>query len=313
MMIPFFSVVIPAYKVNYLKEAIDSILNQTYNDYEIVIVNDASPYNIKNIIGLYNDDRIRYFENKENCGAINVVDNWNICLSYVKGKYVICMGDDDKLLPTCLMEYSKLMAKYPNLGVYHAWTELIDEKSEFYSLQQPRPEFESALSLAWNRWNGRNKQYIGDFCFNVDLLRKDGGFYKTPLAWGSDTITAIKAAMHGGIANTQVLCFQYRVNRYTISNSGHNDIKIEALMENEKWFTGFIMKQEQNISLSSLDKKYLKCIKDELPKYFKRMYISGIQADLKNHRKAILKWIKKANQYDISMGELLICWMKSLR
>ena len=118
-----FSIVIPAYKSKYLGEAIESCLSQTYKHFEIVIVDDASPEDLNNIICQYDDPRIRSYRNDKNCGAIDVVDNWNICLSYASGDYVICMGDDDKLLPNCLEEYRKLIEKYPNIKV-----ELIDER-----------------------------------------------------------------------------------------------------------------------------------------------------------------------------------------
>ena len=115
-----FSIVIPAYKNNFLSEAIKSVLNQTYLDFELIIVDDCSPEDLKTVVDQFNDKRIQYYRNKKNCGAINVVDNWNICLSLCNGEYIICMGDDDLILPNCLEEYAKLMAKYPGLGVYHA-------------------------------------------------------------------------------------------------------------------------------------------------------------------------------------------------
>ena len=123
-----FSVTIPAFKDRFLKEAIDSILAQTYRNYEIVIVNDASPYNLDAIVNLYSDSRIRYFKNKKNCGAKDVVDNWNICLNHATGDYLICMGDDDKLTPCCLQVYADMINKYPDLDLYHTRTEIIDEK-----------------------------------------------------------------------------------------------------------------------------------------------------------------------------------------
>ena len=80
-----FSITIPAYKDKYLKETIDSVLAQTYTHFEVVIVNDASPYDLDSIVSQYTDPRIRYFKNEKNCGARNVVDNWNICLSHATG------------------------------------------------------------------------------------------------------------------------------------------------------------------------------------------------------------------------------------
>lgn len=308
-----FSIVIPAYKTLYLREAIRSILNQTYANLELIIVDDASPEDIKSIVCEFNDARIRYYRNEKNCGAIDVVDNWNICLSYAKGDYIICMGDDDRLLPYCLEEYVKLMEKYPGLKVYHAGTELIDEKSNFYTLQQPRPEYETALSLAWNRWNGRDKQYIGDFCYEANALRKDGGFYKLPLAWGSDDITAVRAAMHGGIANMQVVCFQYRVNRHTITNTGNAEQKIKAVLQAKNWFLHFIKQQEENKTLSQLELKYLQCLKHDLPVYYVQRIKDVLSKEKDVNLLHFLKWNRNVSNYGIGHLDVLKCWIKALR
>ena len=233
-----FSITIPAFKAAYLKECIDSILVQTYKDFELIIVNDASPEDLTSIVKSFDDPRIRYYINEKNCGAINVVDNWNKCLSYATGEYIICMGDDDKLLPNCLEEYVKLINKYPNLGVYHAWTEIIDENSCVIQMQEARPLHEGVYSMMWERWRGR-LQYIGDFLFDRKLLVSNGGFYKLPLAWGADDISVYIAAQNKGIANMQVPGFQYRVNSNTITSTGNALIKMEAIRLEEQWYKFF--------------------------------------------------------------------------
>lgn len=75
-----FSILLPAYKKKYLYECIESCLAQTYSDFEIIIVDDASPEDLKAVVGQFSDIRIRYYRNEKNCGALHVVDNWNICL-----------------------------------------------------------------------------------------------------------------------------------------------------------------------------------------------------------------------------------------
>ena len=60
------SVLIPVYNgASFLKEALDSILNQTFTDFELILLNDASPDNSEEIIKQYNDNRIRYYRNKK--------------------------------------------------------------------------------------------------------------------------------------------------------------------------------------------------------------------------------------------------------
>ena len=85
---PSFSIGVPAFKGAYLRECIDSILLQTVPDFELIVVNDASPDPVRDIVHSYADERIRYYENAENIGAENVVRNWNRCLDYARGRFV---------------------------------------------------------------------------------------------------------------------------------------------------------------------------------------------------------------------------------
>ena len=134
-----FSILIPAYKDRYFEECIDSCLAQTYTNFEIIIVNDNSPYNLDVIINNYHDQRIRYYKNEKGYGAEKIVDNWNHCLEYATGDYVICIGDDDKLKPNCLEDYSQLITIHPNLDVYHMRMEIINNNSEIVTIQEDRP------------------------------------------------------------------------------------------------------------------------------------------------------------------------------
>ncbi len=231
-----FSITIPAYKLRFLDEAIKSVIAQTYQDWQLVIVDDCSPEDLKGIVEPYlADSRVEYYRNEKNCGAVDVVDNWNICLSHCTGDYVICMGDDDRLLPCCLEELSKTIDKYPELNVYHLQTEIIDESGKIIETLEERPEQEDVLSLMTKRWEGR-KQYIGDFCYSRKHLNAFGGYYPLPYAWGSDDITLFRAALPSGIANVSRTGFQYRENQYSISLA-HNDAeKVATVLLQREWY-----------------------------------------------------------------------------
>lgn len=175
-----FSVTVPAYKAQFLAECIDSILAQTYKNFELIIVNDASPQDLDSIMNKYDDPRIRYYKNKVGFGAEHVVGNWNKCLEYATGDYIICMGDDDKLLPNCLEEYVNLIEKIPGLDLYHSMTLMINENSKVIGIQEPRPLWESAYSMIYWRFRGR-QQYIGDWLFKREKLQRMGGFIIYPM------------------------------------------------------------------------------------------------------------------------------------
>ena len=231
------SVTIPAFKDRYLKETIDSILAQTYQNFELVIVNDASPYDLDSIIAPYSDYRIRYFKNEKNCGARDVVDNWNICLSHATGDYLICMGDDDNLTPRCLQDFANLIKKYPKLDLFHARSEIIDDDSNFVCTLEERPEWASVFSLIYNPRN----THLGDRLFKTETLRRNGGFYKLPFGWQSDDISAFIAAASHGVANTKEPGFQYRGNGLSISHDMNSiEDKIEAVRHSIRWRLDFV-------------------------------------------------------------------------
>lgn len=305
-----FSITIPTYKKKYLAEAIESVLSQTYSDFELIIVNDASPENIDSIISQYNDTRIKYFKNKYNCGAINVVDNWNICLEHASGEFLICMGDDDKLLPNCLEEYNQLIKKYPSLAIYHGRTEIIDENSHFYKVTSQRPEFETVYSLIWHRWTGRT-QFIGDFLFNVQYLRQVKGFYKLPLAWASDDISAVISASLNGIANTQKIVFQYRENAKSITNSGNAKVKIDAIEQEFNWYKCFLA---TNIPADEENIKFKQSVKILFPKHFLKKKIHTISKDLCDcHFTSVIYWAKRYKKYRLTASQFAYCLIDGLK
>lgn len=68
-MTPLVSIAIPAYKKKFLADAIQSVLNQSIQDFELIIVNDKSPEDIDSVVEHFNDKRIRYFTNETNLGG----------------------------------------------------------------------------------------------------------------------------------------------------------------------------------------------------------------------------------------------------
>jgi glycosyltransferase involved in cell wall biosynthesis len=305
-----FSIGIPAYKATFLKECIDSILAQTYKDFELIIVNDASPEDIDCIVETFSDNRIQYYKNKKNTGAEHVVNNWNKCLSYAKGEYFVLIGDDDKLSQNYLEEFSKLIDEYPDLGVYHCRTKIINEKSEFVTLTETRPPYESVYSAIWYRMNGR-LQFISDFLYHTKMLKDNGGFYKLPLAWVSDDITAYIASTKTGIANTNVPIFMYRRNLRTISSIGDVNLKMNALKLEAKWITDFL---ESNKPQSEEDILLSIMIKNKLNLYFIKKKIYLMTSDLtKRKLKGLLFWLGRKATYKITNVMILYAFIESLK
>lgn len=114
---PRFSFVLPAFKARFLTQVISSILRQTVNDFELIIVNDKSPDDIDSIVLSFNDKRIRYTTNTENIGGKDLIKNWNLCCDMAKGEYLILASDDDIYNHIFLEEISDLLIKYPQVDL----------------------------------------------------------------------------------------------------------------------------------------------------------------------------------------------------
>ena len=88
----------PVYNVApYLKEAMDSILGQTFRDFELIVLNDCSPDNSEDILDTYTDKRIVRYRGEKNVGLANVL---NVGIDMAKGEFIARMDSDDVSLPT---------------------------------------------------------------------------------------------------------------------------------------------------------------------------------------------------------------------
>lgn len=296
-----FSILIPAYKSAFLSKCIESILAQTDSDLELVILNDQSPEDIDSIVESFKDQRIRYYKNEKNCGAYNIVDNWNKLLKLATGEFAICMGDDDMLAPDCLEELCKLMLRYPNLDVYHSRTAVIDEKGEFTYVLQDRAEYENIFSFVRHRVEGWG-MFIGDFCYRISTLRANGGFYKQPLAWGSDDITAYMAIGDKGIVHTAKATFYYRISKYTISSDGNAKLKLRINIDTFNWLRNYL-NGRKTITLE--DELTRKAILTEFPRALQRWQEFALRKGLVNNRWSIFHFIIHHKKYQLSTKTLI--------
>lgn len=305
-----FSIAIPAYKAKFLSECIDSILLQTYPFYELIIVDDDSPEFLERIIEKYDDSRIKYYRNKKNCGALNVVDNWNICLSYATGEFLILMGDDDKLEPDFLKEFSFLIDKYPDLDIFHCRSCVINDKSEPQWITPSWPEYETIYENIWHRMKEYRHQFISDFVYRTSSLKSNGGFYKLPLAWASDDISAFIAMDNRGIAHTQKPLFLYRESPITITSSSNECYKLDAINLEYVWYTKFL---ETHLPLSATDKIYFRNIAIYKEKYFQKKRIFTLSQSFAKNGLKVFFYLKYRKKYNLSISEIIYAVVMAIK
>lgn len=125
MSVPVVSVLMSVYNgERYLREAVDSILSQTFTDFEFIIIDDGSTDGTWGILNGYDDPRIRLLRNEENIGLTRSL---NKGLALVQGEYIARMDADDISLPERFVRQVQYLEAHPSVGVLGTWIEHIDQ------------------------------------------------------------------------------------------------------------------------------------------------------------------------------------------
>ena len=145
------SIITPSYNTGeYIEETIDSVLNQTYDNWEMIIVDDCSTDNTDDIVAQYDDDRIIYVKNEKNSGA---AVSRNRALRMAKGKWIAFLDSDDVWLPEKLEKQINFMEEndYHFTGTYYSE---INEKSESIGKVNTGPSYVPKYGMYAYCWPG---------------------------------------------------------------------------------------------------------------------------------------------------------------
>lgn len=119
----------------FLKEAIESILTQTFTDFEFLIINDGSTDDSVKIIESYDDQRIRLINNEKN---LKLIASLNKGVSLARGKYIARMDCDDVSMPDRLEKEVKFLENNHDYGLVGTWYTVIDaEGKDQYNRSYP--------------------------------------------------------------------------------------------------------------------------------------------------------------------------------
>ena len=131
------SIIMPSYNTaKYIRDSIQSVLDQTYENWELIIVDDCSTDNTDEVINSFRDYRIRFYKNELNCGAALTR---NTALREAKGEWIAFLDSDDLWESTKLEEMLLFMKQNNYVFAYHEF-EKIDENSNFLNILVSGPK-----------------------------------------------------------------------------------------------------------------------------------------------------------------------------
>ena len=159
------SVVMPAYNgEKYIADAIESIINQSYTEWELIIVDDASIDNTLDVIKKYKDDRISLYINDKNRG---ISYSTNLAISKSNGKYIALLDDDDIATKDRLLLQAEYLDNHPSIDILGGRAVNIDEYGNVLMHDSSAPLNNPKLIRAWMNFANRR------FSNGTTMIRKE--------------------------------------------------------------------------------------------------------------------------------------------
>lgn len=197
-----YSIIIPVYNVEeYLDRCLKSILNQTYSNYEVIIVNDGSPDNSDNIIKSYEKEDKRFKGYKKVNGGLSDARNYG--LKYATGDYLIFIDADDYIENNYLEKVNDVLEKNKDIDVLKFKIKLVDEGGNLIRME-----------------NGLNKEGVTSFeeLVKLEFLEPAWSYVYKLSFWKENNFTYLKGMIHEDFGLTPEILMKankiYYLNSY---------------------------------------------------------------------------------------------------
>jgi len=242
---PLVTIAIPSYNhAKYIGETIQSALDQTFQDFEILIVDDSSTDNTLEIIKKFTDSRIRLIVSEKNQG---VCQTSNICIQNALGKYIALIASDDIMEKTKLEKQINFLEQNSNYGAVFSGMEVIDENGVTNKKKTTKYtkifEKENRSRFEWLKYFFHHGNCIAapSLLAKTSALKETGNFNKS-ITQAHDLDFWVRLCLQGYeiyIIHEKLLKYRERNNNGNLS-SNTKDTRIRLLFDNEKVLKNFL-------------------------------------------------------------------------
>jgi glycosyltransferase involved in cell wall biosynthesis len=237
---PEISVIMSVYNgEKYLRDAIESILNQTFTDFEFIIVNDGSTDTSFEIIKSYNDERIKIINNEKNIG---LTKSLNKALKVARGEYIARQDADDISLPNRFEEQLKYLEKHPEVALLGTSVSHIEENGKITgkNILLANPSIDDFLK--------DNLFKHGSTMFKKEIVNKLGG-YNDLFKYAQDYELWLRIAKHFEVRGLAQLLYKIRSHNEKIGITNIEESTLYRLLA-------------LRLAKNELDEEIFKSIKD---------------------------------------------------
>jgi glycosyltransferase involved in cell wall biosynthesis len=215
---PRFSIVIPVKNgEKYIAESIESVLAQTYPNFELIILDNCSTDVTTEIINSYQDTRVSVLPAEK---PLPIEQNWARVLTLELSEYLTILGHDDVFYPDYLMEISKLIIQDPDSSLYQAHFDLIDDNGDIIRGCRPIAYRETADQFLFARHSRQRDSFGTGYIMRTADYKSIGGLStELPYLIGADDIAWYNLSSMSYKVCSQKTLFAYRYHIRSASRS----------------------------------------------------------------------------------------------
>lgn len=224
-----FSVVIPTHNGEaYIASAIESVLSQSYQNFEIIVLEHESTERTLEIVGSYDDPRVRLYSTNQ---PQTIESNWARILDLELAEYLTILGHDDILYPEFLEEISNLIVQEPNASLYATHFHIIDSNGSIIRPCKPTPYKETGEAFMRARQRFQRDSFATGYVMRSADYKQVGGFRPISRLFYADDLAFYSLANIAGKVCSSRYLFGYRYHRKSEAYMSGLETLIEASQE----------------------------------------------------------------------------------
>lgn len=226
---PLISVIIPVYNppIKYIKNAISSVINQSYSNWELVISDCSNNKKLSKLLKKYNSKypNIHIYSTKK---RLHISENSNNALKYTKGEFIALLDQDDLLPLNTFFELAKYMTLYPDADIFYSDEDKIDNKGKLHTDPFYKPD--------WSPDTLMSIMYTSHLTvYRKSILTKLNGF-RVGYEGAQDYDLMLRASeLTNKVCHIPEILYHWRINEGSIANNiKDKEYAIESLKKAKK-------------------------------------------------------------------------------
>jgi len=213
---PLFTIFLPSYNGgDYLKQCVQSVLQQQYKNFELVILDDGSTDGSLQWLATIKDSRLRVLESSH----LGIVENWRRSLEIDKAPWMTFIGQDDLLDPDYLTVIHTLIQQDPDADIYHTRFRYIDASGALMKHSRPLPQIESAAEYIAALFGGARDTHGTGYMLRSSRYDEVGGIPDFEKLLFADDALWITMMRRNGKRASNKECFSCRAHSASVGNS----------------------------------------------------------------------------------------------